>query len=322
MRLLVRLATLLAALPLQADIVHLRDSSRHRATPIKQTPGEIVLAGKLTDRTPATGRLAASSVGHAARPAAGFTQAAPADSRPTRPETPAPDFEQMLREARELVDDGDLPAALRALQRLVTHAPPDVLDALNRQMQIAHGSGLADFIAGLRIRAALDPPRGQLFELKVPTRYEAAALGRQLEPLYRTLLNRSYHGRTIEAWTRQPDDYGELRPDARRMVSDARLAAAMIGARVRFDPQLKTDIAERRQLAAVRGDLARFIAKVSRLPGFTSLDIDAGDQDDPTLIEARRLAAEQAAARQAAIEQASTEQAEDEEAATSQPADE
>jgi hypothetical protein len=222
------------------------------------------------------------------------------DGVATVEQSSTPDFEQMLREAYELADDGDVPAALRALRRIVTRAPDNVLDQLDSDVRAARGYRLDELMAGLRIRAALDPPRGQLFELKFATRYEAGALGRQLEPLYRHLLDKVYLGRTLEVWVAHRDEYSELQPDARRMVTDARLAAAMIGARVRFDPRLKIDIAERRRLVALRADLARLVAKVSALPGFTSLDRDADERDDPTLVEARRLAAEQAAARQAA----------------------
>ena len=264
------LAVLLTPLAVQADILHLRDGSRHCQSGAKPFQRATSAASDLRVR-----RFDARNAG-------------------------AVDFEQMLREACELVDDGDLPAALRALQRVVTRAPPEVLQDLDGHVRAARGSALDDLIAGIRIRAALDPPRGQLFELKFATRYEAGALGRQLEPLYRRLLDTTYHGRTIEVWAGKRDEYAELQPDARRMVSDARLAAAMIGARVRFDPKLKIDVAERRRLVALRADLARFIAKVSALPGFTSLDSGTGDQDDPTLAEARRLAAEQAAAEQAA----------------------
>ncbi|MBU0618284.1 MAG: hypothetical protein KKI02_11240 [Planctomycetes bacterium] len=303
MRLVVCLAVLLTSLTAHADIVYLRDASRHCGTLIKQTESEIVFSVNLADGATVVRRFPASQIKRVERTAVKRSETPPVNRSPSGPAALAADFEQMLREAYELVDDGDLPAALRALQRVVTRAPPEVLRALDGRVRAARGTALDDFVAGLRIRAALDPPRGQLFELKFATRYEAGALGRQLEPLYRHLLDARYDGRTIEAWAGKRDEYTELRPDARRMVSDARLAAAMIGARVRFDPKLKIDVAERRRLVALRADLARFIAKVSALPGFTSLDSGADDEDDPTLAEARRLAAEQAAEQQSATSQ-------------------
>ena len=300
MRLVVCLAVLLTSLTAHADIVHLRDGSRHYGTLIKQTENEIVFSVNLVDGATVVRRFPASQIKRVERTAVKRSETPPANLSQSGATALAVDFEQMLREAYELVDDGDLAAALRALRRIVADAPAEVLNDLDGRVRAARGSALDDFVAGLRIRAALDPPRGQLFELKFATRYEAGALGRQLEPLYRHLLDARYDGRTIEVWAGKRDEYAELRPDARRMVSDARLAAAMIGARVRFDPKLKIDVAERRRLVALRADLARFVAKVSRLPGFTSLDSDAADRDDPTLAEARRLAAEQAAAEQAA----------------------
>jgi hypothetical protein len=305
MRLFVALAVLLACPTARADILHLRDRFCHCSSGANPL-------GRVTSATSDV-RVRCVDAGSAAAPDAqvqycGFApgcRGMPSsqtenDGVATVEQSSTPDFEQMLREAYELADDGDVPAALRALRRIVTRAPDNVLDQLDSDVRAARGYRLDELMAGLRIRAALDPPRGQLFELKFATRYEAGALGRQLEPLYRHLLDKVYLGRTLEVWVAHRDEYSELQPDARRMVTDARLAAAMIGARVRFDPRLKIDIAERRRLVALRADLARLVAKVSALPGFTSLDRDADERDDPTLVEARRLAAEQAAARQAA----------------------
>ncbi len=314
MRLMVCLAVLLTPLTAQADILHLRDGYRHSGALVKQTENEVVFRIELADGATAVRRFPAAQVESVER-TADRPATSPANPSQSRPAPPAVDFEQMLREAFELVDDGDLPAGLRALRRIVTHAPDDVLEDLDRDVGAARGSALDEFMAGIRLRAALSAPRGQLFDLKFATRYEAAALGRRLEPLHQRLLGTAYHGKTIEAWAGRRDEYTELQPNARRMVSDARLAAAMIGARVRFDPRLKSDIAERRRLVALRADLARLIAKISALPGFTALDSDADDRDDPTLVEARRLAAEQAA-RQAAARQAASQQD-----ATSRPAD-
>lgn len=302
MRLIACLLVSFTLLSVQADILHLRGCLRHRGTPVRPAESEIILRTTLADRAGALHTFSATQMkplertGHA-RPSSSVI---PGDEPPG--DAPGEDFEQMLREAFELVDDDDLPAALRALRRVVDRAPDDVLERLDKQTRAARGVALDDFLAATRIRAALTGRRGRLFALKFATRFEAGALGRQLETLERRLLGTAYHGRTIEAWAAHREQYVELQPDARRMVTEARLAAGVIGARLRFDRRLKQDRQERRRLAVMRDDLARFTARVSALPGFTSLGDGMSDEDDPTLQAARRLAAEQAAASQPAEE--------------------
>ena len=201
-----------------------------------------------------------------------------------------PDFEQMLREAYELIDDGDLTAARRALQRVVQGAPDDVLKLLDTHSRTQRGASLADLVAQTRMQAALARGGTTPLDLKTPTRYESAALGQRLEQLYTRILAAQYDGRTLEAWAAEWDSYDTLRPDARRLAVDARLAAAAIGARVRYDPALADDPDARRALAALHSDLVQLIAHVRALPGFTSFGRDELDSDDPTLRAAQRLA--------------------------------
>ncbi len=302
MRSIVCLLVLFTSLGVQGDILHLRDGSRHYGTLIQQTKNEIVFRIVLADGASAVRRFPASLVKRVERTTAQRPEPVPAEGDQPPREAVGVDFEQMLREAYELVDDGDLPAALRAFQRIVSHAPADVLQQLDRHARAARGRALDDFLAETRIRAALDGRRGRLFDFKLATRFEADALGKRLEQLQARLLSTAYRGRTIETWAHQGDEYTELWPDARRMIGDTRLAAAVLGARLRFDPRLKEDRGERRRLVTLRADLARFTAKVSAMPGFTALGADDSDEDDPTLREARRLAAEQAAASQPAQE--------------------
>lgn len=316
MRLMVCFAVLFAALTAQVDILRLRDGSRYSGTLVERTENEIVFRTELADGASAVRLFPAGQVERVERSSSDQPGPAPTNASQSQPATAGPDFEQMLREAYELIDDEDLHAALRALRRVVTRAPDDVLEDLERHVRAERGSALDEFMATIRLRAALGAPSGR-FDLKFATRYEAAALGRQLEPLQQRLLSTTYHGKTIAHWAGLRDEYTELQPDAPRMVGDARLAAAVIGARVRFDPRLKSDIAERRRLAVLRADLARLVAKISALPGYTSLGSDGTDRDDPTLVEARRLVAEQAAAQKAAAKQATGKQE-----ATSQPAEE
>jgi hypothetical protein len=44
----------------------------------------------------------------------------------------------------------------------------------------------------------------------------------------------------------------------------------MIGARIRFDPRLHGDQPERQRLVRLRRDLARFVAHVTSMRGYTS----------------------------------------------------
>jgi hypothetical protein len=311
MRLTVCLLAWFVPPAVHGDILHLRDGSRYYGTLLRQNENEIEFRIVLAEGASVVRRFPISRVkcvehgaGERPGPVSLESDQLPQDLNDL-------DFEQMLREAYELVDDGDLPAALRALQRIVMHAPNEVLEQLDRHARAARGRPLDEFLAETRIRAALEPrasthaaPRSsRLFDLKFATRFEAGALGRRLEQLHARLLSTAYQGRTIETWARRREEYTELRPDARRMVADARRAAAVLGVRLRFDPRLKNDRRERRRLAILRADLARFAAKVSAMPGFTSLGVDAGDEDDPTLRAAQRLAAEQAAASQPAASQ-------------------
>jgi hypothetical protein len=298
---IVCLLALFTPLRAQVDILHLRDGSRHCRTLLYQGENGIFFRIFLADGAGLVRSFPMPQVERLDRATAERSESRPTeDARP--PQAVAPDFEQMLREAYELVEDDDRPAALRALGRIVTHAPDDVLEQLDRQVRAAHGQPLDEFLADTRIRVALEGRHGRLFDLNYATPFEADALGKRLEQLHARLLGTAYHGRTIKAWAGQRDEYAELQPDARHMITDARRAAAVLGARLRFDPRLKKDRAERRRLLALRADLARFTAKVSAMPGFTSLGVNENDADDPTLREARRLAAEQAAASQPAGE--------------------
>lgn len=293
MRLTVVLTILGVSLNVQADILHLRDGSRHHGTLLRQTKTEIVFRIVLADGASAVRAFPAAGVVRVER-----TELVQPDFGPAgrdQPEAEAPDYGQMLREAYELVDDGDLPAGLRALQRLVSGAPVGLLKRLDRQAESARGIGLDEFIATTRIRAALEGGPGRLFDLKPPTRYESRALGRQLADLRIQLLATDYHGRTLESWARNRDDYEELRPDAGGMVTDARLGAAVIGAQLRYVAEAQHTDADRGDLAHLRDELMRFAAKVSAMPGFTGLGVENTSDDDPTIREARRLAAEQAA---------------------------
>lgn len=217
-------------------------------------------------------------------PPAGSGQPAPQEAAAA----PA-DFDQVLREAYELIDDEDLGAAVRALQFLVKRAPQITLAELNARVHTDRGVTLAELLAETRLRRAFATgPRGTL-HLRVVTRYEAEAMGRAAERRLENLGSRRYHGRTVFEWADDRAAYTTLQPDARSMVDDARLAAALTGLRLKHDPRLKKTRKERLRLVRQRADLARFAAHVAAMRGFTAPLLDAEDDpSDPAAAEVRR----------------------------------
>jgi len=207
------------------------------------------------------------------------------------------DCDQMLREAFELLDEQDYDAALRALQRLVREAPEDLLPELERRARAARGAALDALLARTRLYLALNPGSGAAFSLGAVTRYETEALAVDLEREQEVRLGRVYQGRTIADWAAQRDEYTTLQPDARELVRDARLSAALIAARLKYDERLAEDRTAALRLSRLRTELMRLAAQVAELPGFTSLTA-RDDPSDPAWQEARRLEAEGRAATQ------------------------
>jgi hypothetical protein len=299
MRAIVVVIALAAGAAVQADILHLRDGSRYHGTLISQNERAVVFRVTLADGSSGALRSFPRSL---VKRVERTTRATPSESdRPVEepPATmPAEDFEQMLREAFELLDDGDSPAALRAMQRIAARAPEEHLADMDRRTRSARGLGLARLMAETRLRVALGRGRGGAFRLKFVTRYEASAMGRLLEELQGEFLAKSHEGRTVAAWAAERYAYTELHATAREMVADARLAAAMIGARLKFDPRLRKSGEHRRQLAALHDDVVRFVAQVISMRGYTSLGMDDDDMPEPVAREVARLMALQAAASQ------------------------
>ncbi|MGD8451982.1 MAG: hypothetical protein PVJ57_09210 [Phycisphaerae bacterium] len=212
------------------------------------------------------------------QPAPGFSLPAP----PADP--PGDDYEQMLREGFELIDDGERQSAIRALQRAVLGAPDDTLAVLDRQCQAARGKPLPALLAELRILEALD---ARSFWIKYATPYEREALGRQLEERSEALLAVEYQGRSIRAWSAEPEAYETLCSDARQMVATARQVAGMIGVRLRLDPRLKDNREERKRLLDLRESVGKFVGRVIIMPGYT--EPLSGEPDDPGAEAARHL---------------------------------
>lgn len=290
-----RLLTMLLATAAAADTLHLRDGTRYYGRLISQDEHQVVFRVSLDDgRSSMLRTFPAEKVKRVERTARDTPTQDHPDRDAERPESE--DFEQMLREAFELIDDGEPAAAVRALQRIVNRASPARLKQLSAQSLAAREQPLDELIARTRLKEAQHGRHGRLFQLKVVTRYESAALGRLLERRQKELLEKRYAGRTIAEWAADRDTYERLRPDAPRMTNDARLAAAVIGARLRWEPRLTKNRAARRELAVFRVELTRFIAHVINMPGYTSLGV-VDDPNDPAAREARRLATSRPASR-------------------------
>lgn len=246
---------------------------------------------------------------------------------------PTERHEQVLREGFELLDDGELAAAVRAFQRVAVRADAETLQKLSRLTRELRGEPLDELLAETRMRVALSLSRGRTFDLRYATPYEGAALGRRLEMLADDCLHSKFDGRTLLAWARDPAKYEKLRIDTAELEFKARLAAGVIAARLKHDPRLKKvrpavrnggdegGALSRDELVRLRDDLARLGAQIRALPGFTALTMRRDTLDDPTLIEAERLEeARRAAELEAAEREAAAAERELEEA-TSRPAD-
>ncbi len=273
MRALAILILAALATPVEADILHLRDGSRYQGELVSQDTQEIVFRIQLPDG-PANivMRFDAAAVERVERQLDPPPERPP-DSRPATPAQPPEHFEQMMREALELLADDDLPAALRALQRTVLESPPALHVRLDKACRDKTGMALAELLADVRIRFALS---GQGFRIRFATHAERPALGRMLAQRHQELLSGKYHGRTLAEWARNPEAYEHLQPDAREMVGAARRAAGMLGARLKYDPQLREDRETRVELSELRQALARLVDRVTAMRGYTDLPDETG----------------------------------------------
>ncbi len=307
MRALFLAGALLATPSSQADILYLRDGSRHYGTLIARTDEVVLLRVEaVAGQSPRVRQFARQEVRFVERtPVPGAPVDSPPPSAPAAPGEIEPRQKQLLFESFELLDDLELPAALRVLQRVVSGAPPQQIEVLERLTRAQRGVPLDELIAHTRLSLALlEEDRGR-FALQHVGEYEAAALGRLLSQRQALLLSRQYDSRSLESWSIDPHAYAELSDAAPELARDAALAAAFIGARLRFDPALRAARRERSLALERREALQRLVAHVRGLPGFTSLD-SRDAPDDPTLAEQERLrtiADEQAARLSAAATQ-------------------
>jgi hypothetical protein len=185
----------------------------------------------------------------------------------------------MLREAYELLDDGDFTSATRALHMAVTGASAETLADLDQHCRAARGLPLAELLATARVYVATQVGGGRGFKLARPTVYERAALARILTRQSDLLLARQYGERSLRQWVADGDTPTELRPDARRLVADLTRSAALIKARLRYDPALRKDRNETLRLTRLQRDLSRWAAQVYSRPGYFELSPEDGWKD-------------------------------------------
>ena len=285
---------------LQADILHLRDGSRHYGQAVLENDREVVFRIVLPGGSGSVLKtFSRDLVVRVERTSTRQLQTRPAKV-PTSSEADE-DYEQMLREGFELVDDGQPLAALRALQYAVSRAPPAMLEQLTEQCRTARGVPLDELLARTRLEVADSGRAGQAFRLQYVTPFESAALGRLLQQMQVERLARRHDDRTIAEWAAAPADYTAVRPDSRALVADASRVAAVISARLRFDPSLRGQREERARLVELRANVSRLAAHILALPGYTAPTEDDG-ATDPAELEAARLAAASAPTSQPAPE--------------------
>jgi len=282
------LVMLIAALGARADILHLKNGDRHYGRLIRADEREVLFEVVSTDgRMRFEMRFGAASVVRVERsdqtapPTVRASQAAEAE--------PAEDYEQMLREAFELLDQADLSAALRAMQRVAGGAQEAVLARLDAFTRSTRDLPLPELVARTRYAEAMADGGGRVFKLGFVTPYEREAMARILAARQAAYLSKRHLGRSIAEWAADREAYTELHPAARNMVADARMAAGIIGERLRIDPILRENRIDRRDLVALRTSLTRFVAHVSSMGGFSALSATESP-DDPAVAAARRLA--------------------------------
>lgn len=262
----------MASLPLvQADILHLRDGSRQHGELILQNDQVVMFRVYLADGVSSMVRTyRADEVAQIERTGRRDLQPDAGVDQGTALEQPAEDHLQMLREGFELIDDGDLKSALRAVQRAVRRVPEEARTSLEAYCRQTRGVALDQLLARLRICVAAEVGHDGAFRLTHATQYERQALGQVLESYQVWLLARVHDGRSVGDWAAARDEYADLRPGARGLVADARRAAAVLGARLRFDPRLQEEREPRREARLLRSELTRLAAHVLSLRGYTS----------------------------------------------------
>ncbi len=254
--------------PARADILHLRDGSRHYGEVLAESDDEVRFKIVLADgKSSATRAFARRDVRLVERDAVRAVTP-PEDDAP--PLTDALDYDQVLREGLELLDDGERGPAVRALQLLVARAPRAQLAELERKTLLIRGRPLAQLLAEARFAQLLAEGAGRRFRARYVTDYEAGAFGALLAQRCDELLAARFDGRSMREWLSSRSDYLALRAESRALARDAGLCVALLSARLSFDPALAGRREERARLVAQRDELSRFAAQLLALPGFTA----------------------------------------------------
>jgi hypothetical protein len=252
-----------------ADILHLRDGSRHYGAVVREDAGGVRFRVSLADGASVVRDFPAEAIERVER--TGRYDVPPSDlPAATRPvaDARAERRPQMLREAFELLDDRALASALRAMQRAVQDAGDDTLAELDAECRAARGVALDELLAQTRLYLASRIGHGRGFYLKGTTKLERPALVRMLARHVDTLLQRERGGRSVADWAAHPKEYTEVLPDTRCLVADASRAAALIAARLRLDTALKSDRKAMSHWTHLRGDLVNLAAAITALPGY------------------------------------------------------
>lgn len=281
----------------RADVLNLTDGTRYSGRLVRETADAVLFELVMSDGKSSVQR----SFPRARVKSIELGPLASATTRPVENEDSSEkwsrrDAEQVLQEAFELLDADDTAAGLRALQRLVNRAAAEQLPVLSESCVRERKMPLDELLAQTRMRYALSQRTGQLFSLTGVTKFESKALARILAGKADAALQAEHGGRSVELWAQTPDEYNKLEPDALALVRDARLAGAFVGARLNVDEDLRKDLTERKRLRDLRENLGKLVVHVTSMHGYTGLGA-GGDEDDPTISEARNLATRPAASR-------------------------
>lgn len=250
------------------DVLHLKDGARHYGEVVRQDETGVefrILMADGVSSVVATYRAAeVVRVERTARrvPPTVESRADPEPSEDAR-------CTQMVWEALLLLEMDDRDAALRALQQAALKSTPADRPKLDRICQQRRERTLATLLAELRLRDA-DAAKG--FTIRFVTPVERVELARLLRAYQQRLLAVKHGEYTLGQWVERRSSYDELRPDAPVLMESAARAAAVIEARLRWDPDVVERNVKRRDLARLRRDLVRLAGHVLRMPGYTTLD--------------------------------------------------
>lgn len=263
-----------AGVTVKADVLYLRDGTRYTGELVSQSEASVVFRVS----TGADGATMVRSFPRdqvravERRPRDDDSPAASGDIRRYEIPEPSPQgVEPQLQAILALLDRREFDRALRTLQDLVVGSEDETRAAADTELRSERRCGLAELLARLRFATAIDGPPQRLFEMRFATNYERAALGLILADAQSLLLTESFRGRSVLEWAEAPEEYAKLTLESRELANAARLASAMIGARLQFDPALTRQREERLPLIGIREKLERLIGHVTKMKGYTTI---------------------------------------------------